>query len=216
MSGVEFLPEAGGDEPPAEPDPTARPRPRFGRAARIAVVVVAAAGLAGWVATRPSDPVPHPQAAATAPRPSTPSPPRSAAPSWTIRHTGLVECSFGAPVRPDVVRAMRRYLKGISIDRVLSSRCVTGSADHPKIVSESVVGRYGKIAVEVALSRRDADFPPSYQVVPVTARTVMLGGVETESAGIKLRISSTGDGHTMPPRFHIQQLADYLSLNTVL
>jgi hypothetical protein len=217
MSGVEFLPEAGGDDPPDLAEPDVRPprQPLFSRAVRIAVVVVAAAGLAGWVATRPSDPSPRtqPQAAVTSPTPAAPSRPESSVPTWS---TTTVRCSLGAPVRRDVARAMHRYLRGISITTALAGRCVTGSDDHPKIVSESVVGRYRKISVEVALSRRDSEFATSYELIPASHRTIELGGVETESAGIKIRITSSGDGRTMPPRFHIQQLADYLSLNTVL
>lgn len=226
MSGIEFLPEADGDEPPdlAEPD-FAPPRPaRISRAARIAVVIVAAAGLVGWVATRPSDPSPatHPQAAATAATSATPSPTPtpavqrpSASASWSTRNTTVIRCEIGAPLRVDIARPIYRYLKGITVALARTNRCTTGSLEHPKVLSESIIGHYRKITIEVALSRRDAKFPDGYEFLTENRRAVMRSGIETESAGIRIRVTSSGHGK-WPTGFDIQALADYLSLNTVL
>jgi hypothetical protein len=210
MAGVEFLSSEESDE---ESDGSfdhepRRPRP-VGRLARVAIIAVAIAGLAVWVVTRPSGPAPVTHQAATQPSP-TPShqPPRDPT---------MVTCAVGTSVPDEVAQAMHRFLKGITINNLQADRCVSGTINQARTVSEAVIGTLGPFHIEVALSRRDADFGPAFQAAPPAGRaSTLLGTVETESAGVKVRVSVTGRSGTHAPMYRVQRLADFISLNTVL
>jgi hypothetical protein len=214
MAGVEFLsPED--DEPdgrPAEREPAAPHPPWRIWAVRVVVVVAAVAGLSVWVATRPSETSPAARRAAT--QIVTPTPTES---SSAPRDPTIVTCTTGSTVPAGIALAMHRFLKGVNIDIHRGDRCVSGTIYRARTVSEAVIGTFGRFHVEVALSRRDAEFGPAFQAAPPIGLTsTLLGTVETESAGVKVRISVTGRTGTKAPMYRIQRLADFISLNTVL
>jgi hypothetical protein len=209
VAGIEFLPQEVDDEP-AQLEPRA-PRPAWMLGGlRVAVVAAVIAGLAVWIATRPSGPAQHRPTQAAVTKPTLPQHDIRPAPTVT-------KCTTGAPVPDEVTQAMRRFLDGIVIKNLLTNRCVSRSVTERRIQSETVNGSLGPINVEVALSMRNAEFPPAFQTTPAVGRpTTLLGSVETESAGVKVRISAVGKGGTRAPMYQLQRLADYLSLNTVL
>jgi hypothetical protein len=211
MAGVEFLSSESDDDEvePPEREPAA-PRARWQIwAVRIVLVVVAVAGLSVWIATRPSGPVPVTHQAATEPLPT----PSRQAPSDPT----MITCAVGTSVPDEVAQAMHRFLKGITINNLQADRCVSGTIKRARTVSEAVIGSFGRFHIEVALSRRDADFESAFQAAPPAGRTsTLLGTVETESAGVKVRVSVTGRSGTHAPMYRVQRLADFISLNTVL
>jgi hypothetical protein len=217
--GVEFLPEEFADEPAPPPEPGPPPRRRLAGATRLAAVVIAIAVLGTWIATRPSgSPARTPAAqgtqAPTTPAPA-PTPPRR---SWTrsIDDVQIIRCSTGAGVPTGVLQAMHRFLPGIVVAKHRASRCVEGPAGHRRTVARSVSGRYDGLTIEVSLSGRTIGFAPSHQLMPANHPVQVLGAVETESAGIKVRVSAASPKVAKVPGTRMQRLADYLCLNTVL
>ncbi len=210
--GVEFLPEeSGGAEPAAEDEHGQRRDRRAARtwALRGALVALVAAGLTAWIATRPGEPH-HPPSAA----------PAAASPDIAEHlppELGTVQCTFGAPVETEISDAMKRYLRPIAIANLRAYRCVRGTGAGERVVSESVLGQYRGLTVQVDVATNGLDLAPSISAVHLGGRSgVLLGGVESEAAGLTVRVTVTGPAGKTAPQRKITGLAEFLSLNLVL
>jgi hypothetical protein len=208
VDGVEFV----ADDAPADALPP--PRPKNGRLtwiARITAGVVAIAAIAVWVATRPSPPS-SPKAAAQ------PVTKREQPLGLTLAETSALTCRFGGPVDNGVTDAMHQFVRGIKIENLLASRCISGTPNSRRVVSELIEGTTGRYDVQVSISNRNAAFqePITRTGGGLRQRKIVLGRIEVESAGVKVRITAIGFADAAPPVVRLQRLADFLSLNTVL
>ncbi len=207
MDGVEFVFE---DEPPDAPPPVRRSAGRLTWTARVAAAVAAVTAVAVWVATRPSPPAPA----------------KAADPAAILQqHPGVRmpvqsgrTCELGAPVDSGVTSTMHRFLHGITIENMLATRCIAGTATSRRVVSELITGTTGHYDVQVGISDRNAPYAPQFTVTGggLRQRKVVLGQIEVESAGVKVRITAIGFPGAWSPLVRLQRLADFLSLNTVL
>jgi hypothetical protein len=215
VDGVEFV----ADDDPVEALP---PRPKPGRStwvARVTAVVAAAAAIVVWVVTRPATPSPTKATAKPATRPATKSATKRVPPlGLTLEETSALTCRLGAPVDNSVTDAMHRFLHDITIENMLASRCISGTPSARRVVSELIEGSTGRYDVQVSISNRNADFqePISRTGGGLRQRKIVLGEIEVESAGVKVRITAVGFPDASPPAARLQRLADFLSLNTVL
>lgn len=203
MAGVEFLPEEYDADAAEVLD--AVPARRFGPVVRVLAVVATLAAVIAWIVTRPGD--------------NHRSVPAAIATSSPARHTPVpntVICTMGAPVPDEITNSMRRFVPGIVIDNLSANRCVRTVAGARRVVSESVGGTLGRLDIQVTLGSRTAGLPPDWQVVRPGEQKILLGSVETESAGVKVRVSVRGTAKARGQFYDLQRLADYLSLNTVL
>jgi hypothetical protein len=209
MDGVEFLPPEESDDEPAEREPR-EPRPRWLiAAARIGAVAVAVAALSVWVASRPSGTTANHQAAQVTDQAL------PAAPTRPTRNV-MVTCSLGSAIPSELTDPMHRFLPGVVVDNLLAHRCVT-RAPRLRTVSEAVTGTYRGVTVDVSVSLRTSDFPPFPDPIPASGTPLTpLGTIETEAAGVKVRVIVLGTGARKPPMYRLQRLADFISLNTVL
>jgi hypothetical protein len=201
MSGrIEFVDDELAAEP--EPPPPAHtPGRRLLRVAAFAVVVAAAVT---WIATRPGG------------RPATVSRHPALRPVPSILDTepiqGATRCRGGGPVDSGVAAAMHRYLHRLTLQPMLGMRCVLTVGAKQRIVAEAITASAHGYDVQVNLSARSADFPPPAP----RDRTIELGRIETEAAGVRVQVIATGYPAGRPPMVRLQKLADYLSLNTAL
>jgi hypothetical protein len=208
VDGVEFV----ADDDPADALPP--PRPKTGRLTwltRIAAGVAAIAAIAVWVVTRPSPPAPTKAVAQPATKREQPL-------GLTLAETSALTCRFGTPVDNGVTDAMHQFVHGIKIENLLASRCVSGTPNARRVVSELIEGTTGRYDVQVSISNRNAAFqePIARTGGGLRQRKVVLGRIEVESAGVKVRITAVGFADASPPVVRLQRLADFLSLNTVL
>jgi hypothetical protein len=206
VDGVEFV----ADDDPADPPP----QPRAGRVTWIARLVAGVAVIAAvtvWVVTRPSPPSPAKAAAQPATKRVQPL-------GLTLAETSALSCRFGAPVDNGVTDAMHRFLHRVTIENMLGSRCITGTPTSRRVVSELIEGTTGRYDVQVSISNRNAAFqaPIIRTGGGLRQRKIVLGQIEVESAGVKVRITAVGFAGAAAPVVRLQRLADYLSLNTVL
>jgi hypothetical protein len=193
------------DEPAVEPEPP-QPPPRQHRwLLRGAVLAVVAGALVTWIVTRPaSGPAPHPvHRQAMQPVPSI---------LDTEPIQGRTRCQVGGPVDGEIATAMHRFLHRITVQPLLGTRCVLTVGPKRRVVAEAITASAHGYDVQVNLSARSSEFPP-----PVPRdRTIELGRIETEAAGVRVQVIATGYPAGNPPMIRLQRLADYLSLNTAL
>ena len=215
MAGIEFLPEERSDEP-AEVD-VRTPRGRMAWIGRAALAGALVAAVAVWVAIRPAEPKHTAEPAAA---PSSSVVPSASASRRRIEHSESWSCSTGAAVQPDVVRAMRRFLPSITLEKSATLRCVRAPGTrNSRILSESVYGSYQEFGIRLELSVPRGPAPPdSYpgDVVVGNHPLVVLGTSEAESAGLRATITATGSSETVAPLRRMQELASYICLQVAL
>jgi hypothetical protein len=212
MAGVEFLPEEHDDAAPVVED---EGQPRVPRrsvrswAVRGAFVALVVAVLATWIATRPDGAHrAQPQAGAS-------SPPDIA--EHLPPELGTVQCTFGAPVETEISDAMKRFLRPIAIANLRAYRCVRGTGTGERVVSETVLGLHHGLTIQVDTSTNGLDLAPGVPDIGTDEHSqVLLGGVESEAAGLTVRVTVRGPIGRTPPRRKITDLAEFLSLNLVL
>jgi hypothetical protein len=203
MGGVEFVSE---NQPTPPPTPPTSRRAWIVRIAVVAIVIVAGAT---WAATRPSAPQKAARAQNSAAAHST-APHPHIGPVQTI-----VTCVSGAPVDDEITHAMHRFLRGIAVENMLAARCIQRAGDDRQVIAETVTGLIGRDEVEVSVSNRDTGYAPPPRISRLGSRQANLpiGGVETESAGLKVRITVSGPATETVALQHIHRLADFLCLN---
>jgi hypothetical protein len=185
MSGVEFLPEYGVDEP-AEPEPPRRTRPWW----ILGVLVLVVAALI-WAISHPSDqPKKFPHAAATPTPISTPTP--------TSRGClGAPFCAASARIPADLRRVIRHYLpevRSLQVRTHIGQSLTTGTS---YLVDRDINALAGSVSVLISLHRNSPtpSRPSAIVVAPAGVGSMVLHSM-TEAYTIDLQYLAP---ETVPP-----------------